>query len=117
MNILPKYKEAVIPIKKFTHYSLNVEAQQDKAVAFDLALGYNMNNFEELIDNIRNNLPNFTAIAKGDSGHGMKYEVVMKLIGANGKTANVLTAWIDDKRNGEMRLTTAYIDKRKGVQQ
>jgi ABC-type iron transport system FetAB ATPase subunit len=114
MSILPRYEEAIIPIEKFLKYSLNPEVQQDKAIAFNQALGYNMNNAEKLIDNIKNNLANFPVTIKGDSGHGMKYEIIMNIIGENGKTANILTAWIDDNENGEMRLTSAYVDKKKG---
>ena len=47
---------------------------------------------------------------KGDVGFGMRYEVIMNLTGPNGRSANVLTGWIDDNNNGEMRLTTAHID-------
>lgn len=48
---------------------------------------------------------------KGDRGYGMIYEVVMDITGPNKKTAKVLTAWINDKNNGEMRLTTVHVDK------
>lgn len=41
----------------------------------------------------------------------MTYEVIMDITGQNGKTAKVLTAWIDDKSNGEMRLITVHVDK------
>ena len=40
----------------------------------------------------------------------MTYEVIMDIIGPNGKMAKVLTAWSDDKNNGEMRLTTVHVD-------
>lgn len=40
----------------------------------------------------------------------MTYQVIMEIEGLNGKTAKVLTAWIDDKITGEMRLTTVHID-------
>ena len=113
MNILPRYKEAIIPIKKFKQYALNHDKDFDKATAFNLALGYNLSNVDELIQNIKSNLPNFSCKEKGDIGFGMRYEVIMLLVGANGKTANVLTAWIDDKDSAEMRLTNAYIDKRR----
>jgi hypothetical protein len=36
-----------------------------------------------------------------------------RLVGENGKTADVMTAWIDDIQTGEMRLTSAYVKKRK----
>ena len=41
----------------------------------------------------------------------MTYEVIMDITGPNGKTAKVLTAWIDDRNNGEMRLTTIHVDQ------
>ena len=47
---------------------------------------------------------------KGDRGYGMTYEVIMDITGPNGKTAKVLTAWIDDRSKGEMRLTTVHVD-------
>jgi len=115
INMLPRYDNVVIPMEKFTKYSLSYEADFDKATAFNLALGYNLSNADHLIKNIRDNLPNFGCTAKGDSGFGMRYEVIMSLVGVNGKTASVLTAWIDDKDNDETRLTNAYIVKRRGV--
>lgn len=34
----------------------------------------------------------------------------MELKGENGKIARVLTGWLDDKKTGEMRLTTIHVD-------
>lgn len=109
---LPRYEEAVIPDAKLSSYALNPERAPDKAQAFQQALGYNLSNYQELIENIRELLPEAEAIAKGDNGFGMRYEIKMNLTGPNGKNAKVLTAWIDDKTTGEIRLTSVYIDKR-----
>ena len=114
MNVLPRHDEAIIPIEKFTEYALNHQKQPHKAIAFELALGYNQENAEKLIYDIKTNLNRFPAKRKGNMGYGMLYEVIMELIGENGKTANVLTGWIDDVSNGEMRLTSVYVDGRKG---
>jgi len=111
MNPLPRYEEAVIPLEKFTGYALNPVADPDKAISFYIALGYYKGNASMLIANIRHNLSKYPAIPKGDKGYGMRYEVVMWLTGPNGKVAKVLTGWIDDIRNGEMRLTTVHVDK------
>ena len=54
MNILPRYKEAILPKEKFLNYALNPNKQLYKATAFELALGYNLGNYEKLIDNIKN---------------------------------------------------------------
>jgi hypothetical protein len=66
-----------------------------------------------LIENIHSHLGDFPCKEKGDKGYGMMYEVFMNLIGDNGQSANVLTAWIKDRRNGELRLISAYVKKRK----
>lgn len=107
---LPRYQEAVIPKSKFTQYALNPDKDPDKARAFKSALGYTLDNADDLIKQINAKLPEYEAVSKGDRGWGMTYEVVMDITGPNGKTAKVLTAWIDDKNNGEMRLTTVHVD-------
>jgi len=114
VDVLPRANEAVIPLEKFTKYALDPNGDYDKAQAFSLALGYNIINAEKLINNIRSNLTKFKCSEKNDLGHGKRYEVIMTLTGENGKTANVLTAWIDDSKTGEMRLINAYVDKKKG---
>ena len=114
MNILPRAYEAIIPIEKFTLYSLNPDGDFDKHLAFERALGYNLSNCQGLIDNIRENITKYPAQPKEDKGHGLRYEILMDLTGPNGKTASVLTAWIDDNKTGDMRLTSAYVKKRKG---
>ena len=111
MDALPRYEEAVIPNSKFLDYALNVEKQPDKARTFNTALGYSQDNAEKLIEQIKENLGKFPAKHKGNKGYGNIYEVIMELPGANGKSAKVLTAWIDDITNGEMRLTSVYVDK------
>jgi len=111
MDELPRLNEAVIPIEKFVNYALDSDKQPKKASAFELALGYTKDNVEKLIENIRTNLSAFPAKTKGDKGYGMVYEVPLILIGENGKKAKVLPGWIDDSSNGEVRLTSAYVDK------
>ena len=110
MNVLPGYKEAIIPIEKFTRYALDYSKDPDKAAAFEMALGYTQSSVDSLIANIMCNLANFPATPKGDKGYGMTYEVIMDLLGPNGKSARVLTAWIADKNSSQMRLITAHID-------
>jgi len=101
----------IIPVEKFTKYALNPAKDLDKSVAFERALGYNSGNIEKLIENIQVNLAKFPAKHKGNKGFGDIYEVILDLVGENGKTAKVLTGWIDDDSTGDMRLTTVYVDK------
>jgi len=107
------YGKAEIPKAKLTEYALNPQKAPDKALAFRLALGYTKENVDELVENIIGNINNFEIIRKEDNGYGDRYQIVLDLTGANGKTASVLTAWIMDKDAGLLRLTSLYVKKRK----
>ena len=111
--LLPNYQEAVIPQEKFTQYALNPLKDKNKAEAFEKALGYNLKNADKLIENIKNNIPNFNAKEKEDTGYGKRYEIIMTLLGENNKYANVKTAWIIDKDTKQTRLTSAYVTSKK----
>jgi hypothetical protein len=115
MDVLPKADEAIIPEAKLTGYVLDPINSRGKWIAFRDALGYTKHNAHLLIDNIKQNLKGFPAERKGNSGYGETYAVLMKLVGANGKTAYVMTAWLDDAQTGEMRMTSAYIKKRRVI--
>lgn len=103
-------KSTRIPEEKFTEYSLNPDKAPDKAKAFKDALGYTKDNYKELIDNINNHFDTAKLEERGDSGYGMRYQQVMNLNGPNGKSANVLTAWIDEADH--IRLTSVYVTKK-----
>jgi len=109
VKILPNADKAVIPLEKFTEYVLHPVKSNGKAYVFKRVLGYDLSNAGRLIENIRRNLTNFEAIPKGDNGYGLKYEIIMELLGESGRTAYVLTSWIVEHNNGETRLTSSYI--------
>lgn len=113
--VLPNYEEAIIPEEKFTRYALDMNNPKgrDKAIAFEKALGYNLTNYEKLIENIRNNINQFNAIEKPDKGYGKVYEIIMTLTGENGRVANVKTGWLIDKYTKQTRLTSAYVTSKK----
>ena len=110
---LPYHHDAIIPQEKFTQYCLNKEKAPDKAHAFESALGYTLDNYQDLIDNIYKSIPKFPAKNKGDNGYGISYEVLMTLTGANHKKANVKTGWIIRYGSKEPTLTSAYVTKKK----
>lgn len=97
----------IIPDEKFTKYALDPLKDKNKATAFELALGYNQSNYKDLKQNILDHVDESKLVAKDDVGYGMRYEYVVSLTGANGKKANVLTAWIQD--GTDKRLTSAYV--------
>ena len=104
---------ARIPKEKFTKYSLDPIKQPDKAKAFKEALGYSIENHQELIDNIQKNIDETKMVLKKEDRFGKRYEQVMELTGANGKKAKVCTAWIKETENSELRLTSAYVTKKR----
>jgi len=110
---LPNYSTAILPKEKITGYALNKEhpSGKDKAVAFEKALGYTQENYRDLMQNVKANLPKFDAKVKPPNKFGERYEVVMDLVGPNGKTAKVLTGWIVEFGKVTPRLTTIHIDK------
>ena len=97
-----------MPDEIFVKYALGPEKSPDKAIAFEKALGYNKSNYKDLKEKISASLQEDGFIEKGDNGYGMRYEQTVVISGPNGKTAKVLTAWIDD--GNDKRLTTVHID-------
>jgi hypothetical protein len=96
---------------KFNAYALNPDKNPNKARAFKEALGYDLTNYLDLMKNIEDHIDESKFVEKDDIGHGVRYEYIMALEGPNGKTANVLTAWIQD--GDEKRLTSVYVTDKK----
>ena len=113
MNTLPNYKNAIIPDEKFINYALDFTKSPNKAEAFKSVLGYTKTNANKLIDEIYANIGFYEAISKGNNGYGELYEVILKLKGANGNYANVLTSWIVENGKNYPKLTSSYITKKK----
>lgn len=107
-------KTKYIPKTKFTEYALDFDKNYDKAIAFKEALGYVKSNHEDLIKNINEHFDADKLEMRGDNGHGMRYQQVMKLKGPNNKEANVLTAWIEQGSN--LNLTSSYVTKKEESQ-
>ncbi|MFP5527104.1 minor capsid protein [Peptococcus simiae] len=100
-----------IPDSKLVKYALDPAKAPDKARAFELALGYTIENWTDLRDQIYEEVKTAKLIKKGDSGYGMRYESLLEIRGANGKIAKVLAAWIEDGEN--KRLTSVYVVDRR----
>lgn len=95
---------------KLTEYALNPEhpVGKHKAKVFETTLGYTLDNYQDLIDNVYKSIDVSNFIPKGNQGYGMRYEQTLELTGSNGNKANVLTAWIETDNKGK-RLTTIYV--------
>ena len=105
---------AKIPDEKLTEYALNFEhpTGKEKAKAFKEALGYTKESYTYLKTKILDSFDEKELVYKREDKYGKRYEQIMQITGPNGKTANVLTAWIKDNDNAEPRLTSIYVDKR-----
>lgn len=104
---------AKVPDEKLTKYALNMEhpSGKNKAIAFKEALGYTQENYEDLKAKILDSFNEKELVYKREDKYGKRYEQIMRIKGPNGKTANVLTAWIKENDNAEPRLTSIYVDK------
>ncbi|RCX22949.1 minor capsid protein 2 [Fontibacillus phaseoli] len=110
-NTLPSYENARISEDKLAGYALNPAhiVGKNKAVVFEKVLGYNVNNWMDLRDDILRNLPNYESVEKGRNNFGSKFEVVMPLTGPSGRTADVTTGWQIDEGTDFPRLVTIMI--------
>jgi hypothetical protein len=117
MNPLPNHEEAVIEDSKFVRYALNPQSDrgQHKARVFESALGYNLTNWERLKQAILDALPFRPATLTSETIFGKKYEIVVPITGATGRTVDVITIWqFDHLPDGvhygkAPRLVTLYI--------
>ena len=117
MNPLPNCEEAVIEDSKFVSYALDPQSGrgQHKARVFESVLGFNLSNWEQLKQAILDALPYRPATLTSETVFGKKYEVVVPITGANGRTADVVTIWQFDRLPDGVqfadvpRLVTLYI--------
>ena len=105
--------EAHIPVRKLTEYALNPEKDLHKAQAFEQALGYNLNNADKLIENIKARIGEFEPQEKPRNQFGKRFQVILNLKGENGKTANIVTGWIQLDGGSETHLTSIYVKRRR----
>lgn len=99
MNPRPNYEEAVIEDSKFASYALNPQSERGrhKARVFESVLGFSLSNWEQLKQAILDALPDRPATLTSETAFGKKYEVVVPITGANGRTADVMTIWQFDR--------------------
>lgn len=107
---LPNAGKAKAADSKFTKYLFG-GANADgipKGKAFESRLGYNINNWKELRNEIERKASLYPVKFKGNSGFGDKYEQKMIIYGRKGTPANVVVGWIN-KPGGTIIMTSAYI--------
>jgi filamentous hemagglutinin len=92
---------------KLKNYALNHDHVDSggKAYWFKQVLGFDQSNGQDLADQIY--FDESIAKPKGVNLAGRKYEEVLPIRGANGRTANVRVGFIKG-HDGVVRLTSAY---------
>ena len=96
--------------KKLDTYLLDKTHKSNKGKAdfFEKALGFNKSNIDKLAKQVKFNLKNATQ--KATTQYGTKYEQIIKIKGANGKSVDAKFIWIKNK-DGIVRLVTGYSTK------
>ncbi len=114
---LPNVQEAKIDARKFERYSLNPENpnNQRKWMAF-VAIGYDVNSSqsrqiatEDIIAQLRTQLPNLPATQEEPSIYGLRFEVQVTIQGLNGKEGNLITKWQIDCGKTRPRLISNWL--------
>ena len=91
---------------KLATYLLNPKHPRgkEKAAWFAAALGFALDNLEELARQIVFDINR--AVPTGATSFGRKYEQMISIVGANGRVIEVLFVWIANP-DGVIRLVTA----------
>lgn len=100
----------VIPEAKLTKYVLDTIKYVDKAKVFKSALGYTIDNWQDLEQNILANVEKYPMIfveSKGKWGDTFRCDMLLK--GPNGNEALVRTGWILRPETDVYQFTTAYV--------
>jgi len=101
---LPNYQNAEIAREKLEGYALNPNHEaarpdgssgKNKARVFRAALGFDQSNWEILKQRILDELPYHEAVFEAErKDWGKAYHVDVPILGVNGRTKNVRTAWL-----------------------
>ena len=112
-ELLPNYQTAKIPDEKIAGYALNKEhpVGKFKAIGFEKALGYTVDNKDLLLLQVYRGLEKYRAVERTQTQYGRPFEVSMMVLGVNGRYAKVKTAWIIDNGAEEPRLVSIYVDE------
>lgn len=107
---LPNAENAIVPDAKFTKYIFDGAHPEGlvKGRAFSSRLGYDINNWQELQNEIRHRALKYPATFKDNNGYGDRYEQKIVIYGKNGAPANVVVGWMH-KPDGSVSMSSAYI--------
>lgn len=110
---LPNVEKATADDAKFQKYLFDGTHPEGlaKGAAFTSRLGYDINNWQDLWNEILKRASVYPATLKGTNNFGSKYEQKIIVYGLKGTPANVVIGWNVVK--GATKLVTAYIKEAK----
>jgi len=97
--------DATIAREKLTHYLLVHQARGDKS-AFLARAGYNLQNADQLLDDLRTQLLPLEAAPLHSTVFGKFYEIRGALIGPNRVALNVRSIWMEERLSGVTKFIT-----------
>lgn len=102
-------QDAEIAPEKLTRYLLVKRAVGDKSEFLKLA-GYTLDNWQQLEQDIRQQLLPEEAVAAKQTGYGEYFAITASLTGPNGLALRVKTVWMTESKNGITKFITLYPD-------
>ena len=110
---LPNALSATADNRKFTEYLFGGTNERGlaKGAAFTSRLGYDIDNYDKLKDEILKKASKYPSVYKRKNAQGDLYEQKIILYGLKNKPANVVVGWIAN--NDTVRMTTSYIKELK----
>jgi len=101
---------SIISREKLTNYLLKWQADNDKSRFLGRA-GYSLDNWQRLLENIRNQVLPIEAELVRKTAYGDLFEIRGKLVGPNNVSLSVVTIWIKENRSQQTKFITLFPDK------
>jgi len=102
--------DTIIASAKLTDYLLKFKRQDDKSL-FLAQAGYTPDNWQQLEQNLREQILPLDAIKFDQTRYGDKYEIRGTLIGPNGTSLQVVTIWMIESQSEQTKFITLFPDK------
>jgi hypothetical protein len=103
--------DAVIAQEKVTRYLLVPQSRGDKSAFLALA-GYTLDNYQELLSDLRTQILPLDARPLERNVFGQFYEIAGPLHGPNGATLHLRTIWMTEHLTGVTKFITLIPGKR-----
>ncbi len=103
----------IMDSRKLVEYALNPDAPRGrhKALVFERALGYTLDNWQHLLSQLETLAPQEEARLLGADRYGYRYVADFLITGINGRQATVRTGWIVRTEEDAVRLVTLWAEE------